>query len=249
MSTLNSSITNSDEKIWRYISLAEFLGLIISKQIYFRRVDRFEDALEGLILREYYEHLFSSLDKKEKNSAIEAQEYILNKIRREHIYINCWHQNDVESYAMWKIYSFRKKELAIQSTINRLITSLNKNEVSVYKVKYLDYNDPEFNLSLFDYTMNAVTHKAKAYEYENEVRAIYRLPEKYKNTKVIGGGIIRKGILPTPSGVKIDIDLNEFIGTIYVSPYYKWFIDVVNSLLGKYGLNKEVKCSSIKLNT
>jgi hypothetical protein len=49
-----------------------------------------------------------------------------------------------------------------------------------------------------------------------------------------------KGSELSPKGELLDLDLNEFIVKVVVSPYSdRWFYDVVVKLAESYGLNKE----------
>lgn len=50
----------------------------------------------------------------------------------------------------------------------------------------------------------------------------------------------------TPIGLLFKVDLNELINCVYVAPSSKpWYRDVIEELLKKYGLNKEVRRSGI----
>lgn len=60
---------------------------------------------------------------------------------REAVLINCWHINDHESAAMWKLYARSDKGISIKSTVQRLTDALKcKEEVWVGAVQYLDYD-------------------------------------------------------------------------------------------------------------
>ena len=46
----------------------------------------------------------------------------------------------------------------------------------------------------------------------------------------------------------VEIDLNELIETVYVSPFAKkWFSDLIRETIKKYGLNKEVAVKHSKI--
>ena len=133
--------------IWRYISFARFVWLIAKESLYFSRLDQHDDWWEGLL---------------PKNWNIEYQKYV-----RFAKYINCWHMNVSESDAMWKLYGNSAGEtVAIRTTVDRLIKSLEKSDIPVYigKMKYEERDRPEGNLYL------PVTYKRRPFRHEKELR-------------------------------------------------------------------------------
>lgn len=94
----------------------------------------------------------------------------INKQWPKYIAINCWHMNEHESAAMWKLYLKSNEGIAVQSSYNKLRDCIIDDEqVLVGMVKYLDYEaehiDPGNILSAFVY-------KRKSFEHEREVRAL-----------------------------------------------------------------------------
>lgn len=133
--------------VWRYMSFANFVWLIAKESLYFSRLDQHDDWWEGLLPR---------------NWPIEHKKYA-----RFNNYINCWHMNDKESDAMWKLYDNSTGEtVSIKTTVDRLIKSLEKYPDPVYigKVNYGAGNTPEGNLYL------PVTQKRKPFQHEEELR-------------------------------------------------------------------------------
>ena len=74
--------------------------------------------------------------------------------------------------------------------------------------------------------------KRKYFESEKELRVMHWNTEgRYHNTE--------KGLL-------FKVDLNELIESVYVAPQsYPQYRDIIEELLTKYGLNKEVRKSGI----
>lgn len=133
--------------VWRYMSFAKFVWLIAKESLYFSRLDQHDDWWEGLLPR---------------NWNIEDRKYV-----RFTKYINCWHMNNNESDAMWKLYGNSTGEtVAIKTTVDGLIKSLEKSAIPVYigKMKYEERDRPEANLYL------PVTYKRKPFRHEKELR-------------------------------------------------------------------------------
>ena len=129
--------------IWRYMPFDRFESLI-KEGLYFRRLDLLEDLFEGS---------FSYGNQKLRESIL-LPKTEFDKLRtfsremRKRIYVSCWHINDCDSYAMWKIYSGRKGErVSIKTTARKLKENLN--QVIISQIKYIDYRSdriPETNL-------------------------------------------------------------------------------------------------------
>ena len=50
----------------------------------------------------------------------------------------------------------------------------------------------------------------------------------------------------TPEGLLFKVDLNELIENVYVAPFSQpWYRDIIQELIGKYGLEKNVLLSGI----
>lgn len=50
----------------------------------------------------------------------------------------------------------------------------------------------------------------------------------------------------TPEGLFFKVDLNELIEKVYVAPFSKpWYRDIIQELIGKYGIEKKVLRSGI----
>ena len=85
-----------------------------------------------------------------------------------------------------------------------------------------------------------IIHKHKAYSYEDELRLIYKVPE----VKRIDFDWEKED---NNSGINIKLDLNILIDDIVLSPYSpEWFTELVQDLMFKYGLNKQIRKSIIK---
>lgn len=227
-------------KIWRFMDLAKFLSIIQSKTLYFARADQFEDPFEGARGNTgdedlYVETLANTMREQLPDQQTISDESLLENAKTviqswntaglgtRHMYqtyISCWHRNEVESDAMWRLYTKDLSQgVAIQSTCGRLrdafLEEYKGGPITIAPVEYIDYNPP---LGLSD---NPCWFKKKAFQHENEVRAVIRLDFKKDGA---------------PSGWLQQIDPAVLIESLYVSPTApQWFVELVKDVIGRYG--------------
>jgi hypothetical protein len=140
--------------------------------------------------------------------------------KRDMTYVNCWHENEFESDAMWTLYSKDiTNALAIRTTYQKLYESLGRDPlIDIGRVNYINFN------KAFSANNSTQWYKRKSFSHENEVRAVL-INETRREL----------------DGVPIDVDLNVLIDSIFISPYAgDWFVDVVKDTLKKYKLEKPV---------
>jgi len=200
------------QKIWRYMDYAKFESLIHNESLFFSRADKFDnDKWEGVFpvkMIEKFKLDTPSFPSDDGNTYTRLQWHI-QKEARSHL-VNCWHADDTESFAMWKIYcGDRPRSIAIQSTIGRLKRSFNANDERIWigDVEYIDFREWEPDNRFFNVntpnTLKAFFLKWHYFKYENEIRAV--INKAYNKHRA------DKGIL-------VKIDLTELINSIYVSP-------------------------------
>lgn len=191
------------------MDFGKFDSLISSESLFFCRADKFHDKWEGIFPIKMIQKFeldskqFLSID---RNMYTPCQWHI-QKAARSHL-INCWHVNENESFAMWKIYSKGLSSIAIQSTIGRLKCSfaVNSERIGIGEVEYIDFRkwEPEnrfFNVDIPN-TLQTFFLKWHYFEYENEIRAV--INKAYSNHK-------------SETGILVSVDLNELIECIYLS--------------------------------
>ena len=209
--------SNSNIKIWRYLDLSKFVDLILNESLYFTRADEFDDIFEGSLPRPSVLARQNQLKELSSNNTEHKTEF-WNKIGiefKKKYAINCWHMNDFESAAMWKIYLKTDEGIAIQSTYQRLKDCLNKLPKPVYLgiVNYIDY---EKDLIDWGNRMVPFFHKRKSFLHEQELRAVIRGFDYDLNN----------------GGIKLPIDINLLIESVYVAPYApKWFNQLIKDIL------------------
>ena len=242
------------DKLWRYMDLAKFISLLSTRKLYFTSIDRFTDIFEGAycnienrkevldfnrklyrqnkylklsqnsgVMIEMSNDLLTDSDEKILQVMNELMERTGRMIRRS-TYVSCWHHNEIESDAMWKLYSGREKDgIAIQTNYSDFKQALSPEfDVKVRKVRYIDY------MMEFADEDEPYWYKRKSFEYEKEVRAV----------------ITHAGF--DLQGIAVPVDLERLISNIYISPYAPiWYYEVVESVLNRFEIHKDLRHSVI----
>jgi hypothetical protein len=235
---------NRDVKIWRYMDLAKYLGILQRRSLFFPRATLLGDPFEGsstklmVSLRQYVRDNRSSDPalaqfKDLPDSYFLVGEAFKNMVQK--YLISCWHMNEHESAAMWSLYLRSNEGVCIQSTYRKLRSGLPK-FVHIGEVDYIDYEIEAFSI---DNAFNFIMHKRKSFEHERELRAVFwemdGTPdaEPYK-TKI------------EPAGLWIDVDLQSLIETVRISPAAEpWLASVIQEATAKYDLNVPVLQSAL----
>lgn len=109
-------------RLWRYMDLPRLLSVLDNGALFFPSVATFaeNDPYEG-------EPALAKIRAARARGADEIRRLQLQCDVFKHLnFFNCWHMNDGESDAMWKIYVRGSEGVAIQSTVGRLIASFNE---------------------------------------------------------------------------------------------------------------------------
>jgi hypothetical protein len=228
---------NKKLRLWRYTDFTKFVSLIASKKLFFRRSDLLDDPFEGsyskanVALRP---HVYKDIPKDKLDSML-SQMSNFSKWVREWTYINCWHANEHESAAMWKLYAQTNESVAIETDYQTLADTLPDN-VFLGLVNYIDYDTewlPEGN------TFYPFTHKRKSFEHEREVRAVVQeVPTNESG--------IHTGLKNSLSGIQINIDVSMLVKCVHVSPTSPdWFHGLVGVTAKQFGFMFEVRKSNL----
>src|SRR5579871_3476871 len=117
--------TNKDIPIWRYMDLGKYLAMLDCGSLYFARANKLGDPFEGapttrmVTVREYIRA--NKTTDPALASYKDVPDYALNwggifqHGVQKHL-VNCWHMNEYESAAMWKLYSSSSEAVCVQST-------------------------------------------------------------------------------------------------------------------------------------
>lgn len=227
--------------IWRYLSFSKFIDLITKNSLPLIRVDRFEDPYEGTLP---HGNLITALESGLTGIELEKinkNPKILARKARQCVFVNCWHINEHESAAFWKIYFSDSEGLAIRSSFGRLkeCSANSPLEVDAANVKYIDYKADK--VLAFPFNMMALSmHKRKSFDFERELRVIHW--DGTESMEIIRGE--REENTKTYIPVAINVDL--LIEKVFVAPTSSMhFKETVESVMSKYGLVKEVGRSSL----
>ena len=227
----------SNVPIWRYMDFTKFVSMLEQKALYLCRADLLGDPFEGSIPRQTLEAFREALAQgqtpnEQVTQMLQSQSEFRRGFRKE-VYLNCWHASDVESAAMWNLYSKSSEAIAIQSTFGSLFNSIESDEKTgafyLGLVRYIDYEQDHIELNNIFWPF---VHKRKSFEHEKEVRIVHSYPAK------IGEKWADR---ETPPGIWKPVDLDRLISRIFVSPTCdSWFCDLVQKTTTRYGLSKNV---------
>jgi hypothetical protein len=181
----------------------------------FTRVDSLEDPFEGSVPASVYEEW-----KAQNGGLIDRAR---SGLRRQ-TFVSCWHANNVESEAMWRLYCGSRDGIALQTTYEKLDASL-PGGVLLGVVKYLDYEcdklPPRDPLAL-------LMRKRQAFEHEHEVRALIWPSESR-------AGVVPKNFDADDTVINVPWDADRFLEHIYVSPYAEdWYRKVVAAVIKQF---------------
>lgn len=245
-------------KIWRYIDFSKFIELIDIHTLFFTTVDRLDDKFEGSYSKYIYDPSFEEQATAEQRQEIKKLRETFvgyNKRLRKMTFVNCWHMNEFESAAMWKLYLKSIEGVAIQSTYRRLADSFNEydeNDVYIGTVNYIDYGNQPVPISTKQNPiLNAFypfLYKRKSFEHERELRAVITHDPSFHSR------IYQELEIPEPKvkaevsafGLSVPVDLETLVERVFVSPTAeKWFENLVRSVMKKYSFDKPVIKSSL----
>lgn len=231
------------------MDFTKFVNLLEKKALWFSVATQFDDPFEGTFTNAFKKKLQwpAGGDVVERN--IKTFYNIQEFYRRNH-FINCWHINEVESEAMWRLYTSSSEAVAIQSTCEKLIKcfdTLGEIPVTVGTVAYVDYDTFEFpDMSPYQ----PFLHKRTSFKHEQELRAITHPRIDLTDSKLQGFGI-QKFIDDWKNhkvelGKNIPVNLSRLIERIYIAPGAQpWFKDLVRSVAEKYGNEKPIEHSKL----
>ena len=221
-------------KVWRYLDFTKYVSLLETRSLYFSRSDRLGDPFEGSISRAN-PRLRPLVYKDSPIPSTEFERMAKRyKWNRQWVFLNCWHINEHESAAMWKLYAKSNEAVALQSTFSRLHSCLPK-KVYLGVVQYIDYDKDWMAEGNLFYPF---VHKQKSFEHEREVRAVINTSSFNKDGVEVP---IPEGMKNDELGREVRVELETLIENIYVAPTAPdWFGELVERVSRKYGLEKPV---------
>lgn len=170
------------------------------------------DPFEGTIPKKEVESRIKSLDDPESNESISN----LHKKLKGQFLVNCWHINNGENDAMWRLYLKDNDGVAIKTTLRNLLDSLINTEEEVYCsiVRYINYEeDIWLPPTIKGYNMFApIVHKRKEFSHENELRLIHQIDWCDLNIDEYWREQIKE------KGKDIHVDLIKLINVVCTAP-------------------------------
>jgi hypothetical protein len=227
----------AESKLWRYMDLTKLVALLGTKTLFFTRADRLGDPWEGATTRFNVKagpKVYQQLPEAMRRSMSEQMSEVKRRLRLE-TWVHCWHMNQAESPAMWKLYVKSDAGIAIQTTFERLKDSMagdKEHRVYIGRVRYIDYDTewmPEDN-SFWPFL-----HKRASFAYENEVRAVMQ-----------DVGAAAPQADASPHGVLVPVDIDRLIENVFIAPTTpEWTTQVIHSVLTRFGLTIVPRQSSL----
>jgi len=227
-------------KIWRYLDFTKFVYLIMNKSLYFSRPDKLSDPFEGVLPDKNLKNMISRNKKKLETffpdkdfSEVNSSEFVSGVFKdiRSKTAVNCWHINNYESDAMWKIYSENSKGISIQSTYNRLkecFSDINERHIFIGEVEYINFDKDEIKENNFLYPL---IYKRKSFVHERELRAVV---EDFSTWEKDINKI-------DDNGISIPIKLDILIEKIILSPTTpKWLMSLTKNIVKNGGLSENI---------
>lgn len=215
---------NPDVPLWRFMGFAKFVSMLEHEGLFFVRGNVLEDQFEGTYPRA------NAREQVPDELATEVNQWA----RQWHL-VNCWHMNEQESAAMWKLYVPSSEGIAIRSTF-RCLTRVLDEDTFVGTVAYLDYERQDLREADF---FNSFLCKRKSFEHERELRAI-RLEVPFRD----GEPDLARSAMDT--GTWVAVDLNTLIQAIHIAPAAQhWCVQLVEAVARRYGLTAPVVRSAL----
>jgi hypothetical protein len=204
-----------DATIWRFMDFTKYVSMLHRRALFFTRADNLPDPFEGM------QSKVACVARRTRAAPEDAL--------RQSVFLSCWHENEHESAAMWRIYLSSEEGVAVRSSVARLRAALSDSREPLHfgKVRYLDY---ERETPAAERDLDAFFCKRKSFDYERELRVLWR----------------RRDALDQP-GHYVAADLERLVDAIVVSPTSEpWFEELVSSVTGKYGLELPITMSSMR---
>ncbi len=233
----------SKATLWRYLDFEKFQSLLETKSLFFCRADKFSDPFEGSLPKIEADYRIREEKRIAKSFGREFnEEQALNNILglqslhqrlKRGTTINCWHINNNESDAMWRLYLKDNEGAAILTSMEKMYEVIEgtSEKIGSSKVRYLDYDTEKWHHPL-DYPHTGynlyipLIHKRIEFHHENEFRLIHDVYDAVDDKDYWETQAIHKGKL-------IPVDVKTL--------YKKYISHQQLTLILRYELNKCLK--------
>lgn len=216
-----------DAVLWRYMGFTKLLSLLDRSALFFCRADKLGDPFEGSISSASQQLLLDD----RPNEPFRLEPFDLRQVPRRML-VNCWHKSESESEAMWRLYAKDREGIAIKTVSSRFKEAF-VDEQTVYAAP-VQYRDYQSEVIPFGNAMLPYFFKRLSFQHEREVRAL------------IYQGSSNEALLYNAVGCYCEVGLTILIEEIVVAPFAEnWFVDLVRSVSGRYGLGDRVRESEL----
>jgi hypothetical protein len=224
VATIDGSLPPGETTLWRFMDFTKYVSMLNRRALFFARADQLPDPFEGL-----YSRARPGWLPPERGDENHGDEDMAEARRR--VCLSCWHENEHESAAMWRIYLSYEHGIALRSSVARLRAALEpaRETVHIGQVRYVDDGEDPADAGGPD-EIAAFFHKRKNFDYEREVRALLRAERPPRN-----------------AGCYVDAPLEELIDQVVVAPTAEsWFEELVHSVTEKFGYRLAISASTMR---
>lgn len=236
-----SEFKNSDIKIcenttvWKYQSFEKTISMFDSGLLFFSRVDKLNDDLEGKfplnnLINLHNEHPLDPIEERiDAENILKLQEWYRNNT-----HVNSWYIGDKESLAMWKLYS-NNTGVVLKSSIKKIKSAYqDRFKIHYGKIQYLDFNDYDDETGINRiFPASDIERlffiKDFSFKHENEFRLIFHLENG--DFDPISNSLHENGL-------HLNFDLNILIDEVRVFPNApNWIINTLKSIRNRCEYN------------
>jgi len=222
------------------MDLPKFLAVLEQGALYFPAISELPDKWEAVIDRRFSSSVASMVAPSISGSLISSfQQFNQTAL------VNCWYMGDVESIAMWTLYTSTDYGIAIKSNVGRLKKAFEAAPEHVY-LGTVEYRDHEaLSTSLYPPSeVNAVRtllQKRVCYKHECELRALsFNQPPLPAHAR-LGQ---RVTVLVPIEGRPIKVHLAHLIESITLGPGFPhWAVGILSAALLRAGISPQISTS------
>lgn len=235
--------------LWRYMDFSKFVALLKDGAIYFARADHLGDPFEGArglaerkeewkaYCLEYFRQAIRTAPGRTEEISPERMQEESECLFRDfeavgereirNTYVSCWHANEGESEALWRLYAPPPTTgIAIRTTFGALDGALcGSFDIMFGHVQYVNFAKG------FAGTYDRIFWKRASLRRETEVR-----------------GVITKDWTSTSDepGLFVPLDLSLAIKAVVTSPFApRWFDAVVRETMQRFGVDAPAESSGL----
>ena len=207
------------------------ISLIEKKEIWLPRADQFEDQKEGSFPVEMKDIIQRAYDGMKDAPGTVANAEDFADFLKKNTFISCWHRNTQENMVMWAIYGKSSESVAIQTTVEKLVSSFNPMRIpgNWLELKKVEYQTAGKITGVIPYE-ECFFIKRPHFHFEQEVRLCLDTYNTQRPSK------------QHPTGYPLPVKVNQLVEKVLVHPDCpEWFVDVVKSVNAKYQIKAIVE--------